>query len=1317
MRRMSLVLFAAVLALSPQMARSSAAVSFPLEWNPTYPTDTPYEVEILPERLTSPTGLLSHAGFAVRAISTRGEQTLDVAVLPGKEPGAKCLRFAVPPGTTGLVCEAKDDFRCASFDATTTCNLLADALPSFGQSLPPGWKLPDIQADVTREGLLLTGTASGSRYATYERDLPPAVAGRPVKLEVDVESRTPRLVWGGHLHVEQFDGTGTLLPEHVVDPRWTGHMRPPFKPTRYREEGLLHPAARKVRLVVELRGVNSSYDASGLPISDNAERTPRLLVSRLVLRPAAVLPFPKLNDRFFAPGVSGQAGDQALALDSQTAFWYQTRGMASWAQATELRDERLTFYPVEGPGTIEAWFRPDWPTFLASAHGHDGDLGRCFLFQGFQGYSVAPANGSRRGQGEVLGLSYAPNTGKLRLRLKDDANREFAGEARADIPSGRWSHVAVTWTPGDTACVWIGGARVLTVPLAGFKAPVLSDKKVKDPNDRSATELYLGSAAASSRGETRTDTPKYTDVPFFVGHVDAWRISSGVRYAAPFAPAVSFAPDADTRALFGFDRSFDGVSASGVRRISGTVRATEDTTDHLLSVNGRKLAYRPAKILPTNDPDKVFDICNYPNMPNEDDFRASRQTQRLTFDLKAGETRPFTLEGRIHPDFIEIENASDKPLVYPIVLNAGETDPRSFGDIAETLDLSGKSDRDRANAVFRFVLGASDYFRNHTVTFPPGSDEPRSVEYEALMMLNGYCGFECGPLNNMTANLFATVAGLPASQTGGYGHSFEQVFFDGKNHIYDLSAQKFIPSFDNETSAYLAESDRQPGIHYRLTGGGSGATSFLRMGTRNFWVQSPAYREKVAMTLNPGERYRVWFLNDGQVNDVHLLGPAEKKMPAALRGECAAACGADPKGRSILVVDRLFPHYGSGFLVFDGKPTAGNPAFVRLEPDSFCYAVKCCHPIVWACYRAEDAGGKSFPLEISTDGGRHFRSLPSPADYPVRARLEYLVRVKAPIASVARFRAATETQVNPRIFPGRLRTGENALTLRAMPRSAARIRAQYRRDGKPVDFEGAVFSGTIPGCERATVLLDPAKPCVLAVSGISPAAKVSVKGNIRATLQNGSLTLAAREAAAAPSIAYATVDDGGFEKTLTVVVCSGARLLPAAAGKIEGAGSRKGRPFGGPQDCAVLAENGRVALSCPDMPAGQYALMTLGRFAGRLSANYPIHFVLPGTKQLVKCATPNSLETEFLKAPYGRAGGRANFKWEYPPVRESYPYKDMRTFPMSPTTDMLVFSNEGAEPYELAAVLLMPTPTREFRRELVKVLCGLNGAAERVTPW
>ena len=86
---------------------------------------------------------------------------------------------------------------------------------------------------------------------------------------------------------------------------------------------------------------------------------------------------------------------------------------------------------------------------------------------------------------------------------------------------------------------------------------------------------------------------------------------------------------------------------------------------------------------------------------------------------------------------------------------------------------------------------------------------PRSVEYEALIMLNSYCGFECGPLNNLAANMFACSGQCPASQTGGYGHSFEEVFYDGKNHIYDLSAQKFFPAMDNETAAYLAEDDNE----------------------------------------------------------------------------------------------------------------------------------------------------------------------------------------------------------------------------------------------------------------------------------------------------------------------------------------------------------------------------------------------------------------------------------------------------------------------------------------------------------------------------
>ena len=65
---------------------------------------------------------------------------------------------------------------------------------------------------------------------------------------------------------------------------------------------------------------------------------------------------------------------------------------------------------------------------------------------------------------------------------------------------------------------------------------------------------------------------------------------------------------------------------------------------------------------------------------------------------------------------MEIANVGACPLVYPALVNKGEFDPRSFGDLADSL-LNGRenlSDRERANAVFQFVLGASDYFMQHT---------------------------------------------------------------------------------------------------------------------------------------------------------------------------------------------------------------------------------------------------------------------------------------------------------------------------------------------------------------------------------------------------------------------------------------------------------------------------------------------------------------------------------------------------------------------------------------------------------------------------
>ena len=491
---------------------------------------------------------------------------------------------------------------------------------------------------------------------------------------------------------------------------------------------------------------------------------------------------------------------------------------------------------------------------------------------------------------------------------------------------------------------------------------------------------------------------------------------------------------------------------------------------------------------------------------------------------------------------MEIANVSDKPLVYPIVLNAGDVDPRSFGDLSDTLGLEGLSDRERVDRTFAFVLASSDYFMNHTAMFPPGSDAPRDVEYQALLMLNGYCGFECGPLNNMTANLFVDVAKCPAANTSGYGHSFEQVFYDGKNHIYDLSAQKYFPAADNETAAYLEEGGDEAGIFPRM---GNAAEHYIRKSTRGVWPGNPASGAKIGVTLNPGEAFRVWQVNDGHCNDLVTRSKTGvyRGYASKFRPDYAEPCHADTEKMFLQRTERFFPQYLSGFITFDGAPSAANPAFeAAADGGAFCYKVASGgYPIVHAEYAAVRRDGSRAALEISTDGGKTFRPLASPADYAVRARYAYLVRVKAPIGDVARFTASTEVQLNPRVFPGRLRAGANRLTFTCASGGAARVTVQGRAPAGRIAVPEAVSSGAIVGAETLFYAFDPAERPVLDVEGASALATVKAFGGIRATLRDGKLALAA-DAAGGTRVGAVRIVDGGAEKTLVVLVGTGVRF-------------------------------------------------------------------------------------------------------------------------------------------------------------------------------
>ncbi|MCQ2389808.1 MAG: LamG domain-containing protein [Kiritimatiellae bacterium] len=970
----------------------------------------------------------------------------------------------------------------------------------------------------------------------------------------------------------------------------------------------------------------------------------------------------------------------------------------------DSRDEAQNFFPA-GDGTVEAWFRADaWPSK------------ETYLFQGFQGYS---AQKSANGRSELFSLRYTHSSKRLYLYMKDRQNTVFSAQATQALPVGEWVHIAAQWSVNGQARVFVNGKEALARDITGFRPVDLSAEQY--PDEEIVTEFFLGSTSASARN---TETAENAGAPFFQGAVDQLRVSTGTRYAGAFTPARRHVPDAATRALFAFDRSYDGESGGGCRFIRGSIRSFADRVRHTLDLGGNEVPYWPAEILPENDHRQVLNIDNYPDLPTVDEFLSARRATNAVFDVSPGATFTLNLPGTVYRDYVEIANTGTSPLLYPTVVNAGEIDPRSFGDIRDTLGLAELDDRACANKIFQFVLGASDYFMNHSAFFAPGTDTPGDVEYQALMMLNGYCGFECGPLNSMTKNLFTCSGGLPSSQTGGYGHSFEQVFYDGKNHIYDLSAQKFFPAMDNETAAYLEEAGDQPGIFHRI---GGNPDHFIRKSRRGADASSPSFSEKVAMSLNPGERLRVWFDNDGEGNDLQC-SKSSVQNDSALHKEnyddrCHAVAGS---AGSIWRVHRHFPHYGNGFLVYEGPVDVANPAFAASTKSSAVYAVKSCYPITAAEYSAKLQDGTYAPMQLSTDRGATWRALPAgKVRYPVRARTEYLVRAMADPAKVVRFSAITEVQVNVRIFTGGVHAGANALTFKANGGEAARVTLGWREPAKRLEIRGGVYSGTIPGSERQLVLLDPASTLTLDVAGASEQAVVRAYGGLSATLADGRLTLAA--GTLARGFGAVDVIDGDAVKQFTVLVLANARLATAANGGLVPAGTTHllQPDVERVQPCLNFTNAASSAtVGFAELPAGKYAVLPLDRFESHpaVVGSAPLLVSVPGIAGSFKMSYGANGTCTFLKAQYGKAGvtKRANFKWGHVTTTEgnSYYSGQMRVFDVPQAFSSLAVSCNATvtNGVELAAVLVAPCDrageTEELYCDLLKVLCGYN-----CQPW
>ncbi len=1283
-----------------------AAPGIQLEWSPAKAGGRPCEVEIDRGRLEKTIGIPAKHALAVEAVTATGTKTLPVKLLPGHDKDFQLLRFVPPAGTRSLALKTAEGLASLSNPAQEE-NL-------FGGVLAPGtlsrWSVSGADGAVTHDGrgILLQVKSANSCIFRTEVPVPAYLAGRPVRFELALRSLNAQR-WLNLNRVVQLDGKGSILPGSAVDVRSISHLRPTGENTRYCVEGRLHPQTRRLRMELELRTPNAKFDRYGLPLSDKSALFPKLLVTELNLRPAETLPFPKWRNDLFPAGVSGDPADRALALGRDNAFYYVTTPRATWTEGYQIRSGKDCFFPV-GDGTAECFFFAE----------NNAGKGIITLFHA--GNLLNDNHGNylpvRR---DLFSLAYRPEEKKLLLHLKDGNDRIFQREIPWTMPERKWFHCAVQWSEAGGVQLFLDGKKCMDAPEFSF-APIDFGKS-KHPNALIAQVFTVGATSGYARRERWVKPPP--DASFFSGRADRLRVSSCARYKGDFTPQMRMLPDDLTCAFFSFDRDFDGVSGGTFPFVLGDVTTEAGRRERYLAINGERVSYYPETLMAQANPAKVLNMLNFPVLPDAAEFRTGYRTHTVKVTGKPGETIRIDCLRAPVMDYIEYANDSAAPLRFPQLVNRGEIDARSFGDLADSLDLKNADPETRCRRLFNFFLASSDYFNTYQVDFAPGTDTPRQACYLALLMLNGYCGFECGPQNTMVAHSFAESALCPAMVTDGNGHVFEQVFYRGKNRLYDLATQAFYPGMDNSEVASLEELESEPGAFTRLD---KGTNSFVRLTTRTLSTAPPDFPEKVGLTVRSGERLRMYYGNDGVFNDLHISRAFQKKIPAGstdMTGEIHAA----PNGWKwpICRVPRPFPEFGTGYLAFDGIPAEHAGTFCRVKPDSFCYQVCSGYPIVCGTYSAQLKDGSAAELELSTDRGRTFR--PVPADgrgvcrltYPVRARHELLLRVKAPLPEVRRWQAKTQVMTNPRVLPGKLHKGQNELTLKAVSGLRASVTVAYREPDRPMEIEGGVHWGTRVGFVRQMVLLRPGERAELAVRGAGPETVVRSGDGLRCSFRDGKLSVEAMPGAD-PRFEELTLKDRDVVKELTVLVSSKAQLLTAAQAvplknaEVVSPGADR------VQRCLLLKDMGALGRFTGAIPAGEYAIWNLTRYPSHVKLNHlhrPLQVKFPDGRTLAVGSLRN-WAVDFLKAEFGKPGARSRFSWDFPYGKSESFSLDRRpqTVKISGTDhlDLLLRSSswDQVDGVEVAALLLMPPCSWEFTGEMMRMLCGLNSVPGRI---
>ena len=1278
-----------------------------LEWCVSGKTEEFYEVKFDRRRLEKRAGFPAGCSFGVSAVIAGAEKSLPVTSVSCPEDGDVLLRFKVPAGTQELYLFAAKG-KTASVDSSKIDNLLAGILDDAKL-----WRGNDVSISRSGSGILIAAKKHGHVIASSTVDVPEECRGRSAAFDLDVKSVND-LSYGSFIRLAQLGKNGKKLSESVTDPRWISHMRPPQVKSSYRVYGVIHPQAEKLKLEITLSTKNIPFDNFGRPLKNPQAHLAKMEISHAAVRCAEQMVFPRYNDRNFAGGVSGKAGDHSLRLHPSTAFTHVTTSHATWGEDKQIRNSKEWFWP-NADGTVECYFKPAKKN------------GKITLFDASNVRNSI--NGQYHGvRNSTFSLTWNSEKNSAVIIFKDNKDKVHKGSFKFPMQTGKWNHVACQWSCSSGLSVYLNGKKVFS--KSGKIAPI-DLEKIKYPSTRMPQNFSVGATVKVARGHFLRDDK----FPKFEGDIDLLRISDVVRYKADFTPAEDFTVDAATRALYKFDRSFTGFSGGGICRMLGTYDSPSNILDNEIECGNKKVEYYSPVLLPENDPDKAICRLNYPVLPTAEQARSARKTVQKSYMMTPGKTLKLDIPSEPYMDFIEI-SAGKNSVKHPLVINSGEIDCRSFGDIARSLLGDKLSEKEKMYRIFNFMIYASDYFTSHQIDFPADSDQAVRSATLALTMLNIYCGFNCGPLNDMLANIFTCSAGTPATRTFGFGHSFQQVYYGGKNRLYDLSAQRFFPTESLIEAASLEDAEFSPNV-LRALGTTTdprrntfGPDHYIRLTTKMKVLQDPGFQQRVAYDLRPGEKMRIYFNNSGLFNDLQsfMFKDYFKNLNAVKSlEECSETKGsvidfnAKVRNRARLKVyqsQRVFPHYSNAFLMFDGKPAKSNPAFGKFTASSFCYRIDLPYTVTAANYRAL-SNGKPVPMSISTDGGKTYHKLDLDADgtarldYEVRARHGYWLRIEKPVSEVEKFTAATAMMLNSRVQTGKLRKGANELQFVSDTPQAAKVTIQYRVDAGKIEISGDVYSGAIPGNERQLAVVEPGKSLILDVKGAGSQTKVETYGKVKASYINGKLTVSA-DSGAGQEFACVMLNDNGRKKELTILISPDVRLITPANGMVSGKGTKFVSASGERLQRSLYfgTVGNQAKVNFAPLAGGKYNIWVLCRIEN-VSSRMPLLAMTSADGTRVEACRTINHTTDLYKAQFGK-GEFGRFRWDcvFALSHGAFFYDIPKAFTLASGTSSFDLASIRKVKFEVAGILILPKASREFQTRMAKVLSGIN-----CEPW